>query len=232
MRPFIAVTGLFAGLLAVVSASPTAPDADFNLAKRDAIKDGEWAGFHAVTEQFKKSGECRIYLDPKVSKARDGSFPCPAYCESIGERGGELGCNGQGLFKPGTFEVKDYTWVQDTPDGDEYLVGKCICSNDAKKAIAKVSGDVLIAIGKYGCAAMLQTARTILDLGEYASGGAGTTAKVAKQFSTLAKNVNRVDKAAGPSAFEKLVTDACGLDKQWEEIDMNMLFLNSEKMKE
>lgn len=216
------VSSLLIGLLASATASPvltggnTHPVSLQARAYEDPAHAYEWAGFHQVSQQYEKAGNCRIYSDPDVSRERDGTWPCQGYCKSIGEEGGALGCHAPGDVDPKTGQFVDPNPPFHTPDGDEFSVGKCICSNDAKDKISEIAGEALILIGQVTCHVWLEAAKQSVNL--LASlpnpGSAGvraliTVAKVADKAAT-------VDSVTGGNHFDDFTRQACGTDPEFD----------------
>lgn len=215
----------FVALLASTVASPVpgATNSPAGLQARQDDPDGEWAGFHELTREFEKTGNCRIYIKP--GSGRDGKYPCYEYCKSIGEEGGALGCSGQGLFKPGTTEWKDPTTVLTTPDGLDYAMGECICSNYAKEKIAEIAGEVLIILGQQVCATWLEATKASVELLTYVPNPGSAVAGAIKSLAKITSKIASVDEKSGAGEFETFVTGTCGAE-DWGKVDFGAAFKN------
>lgn len=214
----------FIALLASTAASPMSGAANTpeGLQVRQDDPDGAWAGFHELSETFQKTGNCRIYTDVKTE--RDGNWPCYAYCDSIDEKDGALGCFAPGVYKEGTTELKDPTFVQSTPDGEDFLVGECICSKAAKDKIGEIAGEILVLLGQNTCAVWLQATKAAIELLSDTPSPGGAIAKAVKVMAKIVTKIADADDKSGADRFREFVMDTCGTDGQWAEVDFKKAF--------
>lgn len=165
-----------------------------------------WEQYDQTSLVLARDGYCRAYLDTPTRPGVDGLWPCRQNCT-----GEPFLCSGDKSGDRSTFFRN--------PDGQQYIMGKCECGNNAAALAISLAVSVgLRDLDNVICAVWLQAFKEAISLGAWVIPGGAEAGAVAKAALRIVKSIKSVDKYGGKKMWVDFVEKQCHIE-DWEVVN-------------